>query len=399
MPSRAQAPAAFEYNIISVLSSTGAAVVGPGEFAVVTFSVTDPATGVAYDLKTNPAWTQTKSGASRLFLQVAWNTLDFTNADSGSNSVPGGRGAAMPIPINALGASVTDNGDGTYTAVAPLAVPMTAGGTGEVAMEGHPAGQDATGAWTVRVPVKSAYRYFRITDSSIVARRQIVDLRKCQACHRSDGQGAAPRLVLHGNNRTEELNVCVTCHNPNNSDIVFRRAGDPTVRIGPYSYPEQSLDFKTLVHGIHASAAGFREDPLVVIGFNHSLFDASTLAPYPGQLENCAACHIDNGRSGTFELPLQAGVIGSSMDTGSFGANGTVTIDTDPANDVKISPTAAVCSSCHDDGEAISHMVLKGGASFQTDLASLQRGSVRERCVNCHGPRAKQSVRRVHADH
>jgi hypothetical protein len=179
MPSGAQAPAAFQYNILSVVSSTGAAVVGPGEFAVVTFSVTNPATGAAYDLKTDLAWTQTATGASRLFLQVAWNTRDFTNTDSGSNSVPGGRGAAMPIPINALGSDVTDNHDGTYTAVAPLPVPVTAGGTGEVAMEGHPAGQDPTGAWTVRLPVKSAYRYFRITDSSIVARRQIVDLRKC----------------------------------------------------------------------------------------------------------------------------------------------------------------------------------------------------------------------------
>jgi len=43
-------------------------------------------------------------------------------------------------------------------------------------------------------------------------------------------------------------------------------------------------------------------------------------------------------------------------------------------------------------------MVLKGGASFQIDLASLQSGSVRERCVNCHGSRSKNSVRRVHAD-
>ena len=399
-PRAAAAPDTFEYRILAVRSSAGAAAVAPGDLAVVTFSVINPQTGSAYDLKNDPAWTQTATGASRLFVQIAWNTLEVNNTDSRSNTVPGGRGAAMPIPVNALGAAAIANGDGTYDVTAPLPIPATASGSGVVGLEGHPAAQDATGAWTVRVPVKSVYRSFPITDAAAVPRRRIVTIEKCMQCHRSDGMGVAPRLALHGNNRTEEPQVCVLCHNPNNTDIVFRLATDPKVAIGPYTYPEQSLDFKRLVHGIHASSKGFRRTPLVVIGFNHTVFDASTLKEYPADLKNCAACHIDNGIRGTYELPLGPAVMGSSFNTRSFNPDGTVTIDTNPTNDVKITPTAAVCSSCHDDRETLSHMVWTGGASFSTDLLAIRTGMVRERCVNCHGAGRDKSVRKVHmGDH
>lgn len=88
--------------------------------------------------------------------------------------------------------------------------------------------------------------------------------------------------------------------------------------------------------------------------------------------------------------------MGSSLDSKSFNADGTVTIDTNPNNDVKISPIASVCSSCHDDREAVSHMIRTGGASFSTDLPALASGQVRERCVSCHGPGREKSVRKVH---
>ena len=388
---------AFQYNMIEITSrSTGRTTVGPGEFAVVRFSVTNPQTGEPYVLKSHPAWT-TGGGVSRLFLQIGWNTKESTNTDSNSSS----RGAAMPIPVNALPlganlANVTDNLDGTYSVTASLPVPLTASGTGQVVMEGHPAGQDATGAWTVRVPVTSVYKYFPITDASAKPRRQIVSAAKCMVCHRSDGTGAAPQLTVHGNNRTDEPQVCIVCHNPNNTDIPFRWAADPKAVVGRYAYPEQSIDFKTLVHGIHASTTGFRKQPLVVIGFNHTVFDASTLIEFPGELRNCVTCHVDSGSKGTFELPLSPDVLGSTFDTKSKLGTGPATIDTDPTNDVKVSPIAAVCSSCHDGGEEIDHMVQAGGASFRTTQAELDNRVVVERCVTCHGPGKKMSVRTVH---
>ncbi|BCS31763.1 hypothetical protein TBR22_A09670 [Luteitalea sp. TBR-22] len=391
----ATAPPPYRFNVLAVRSlTTGSATVAPGEYPVITFSVTNPLTGAAYDLKTDPAWT-TGGGVSRLFLQVGWSTRDFTNTDSHANTA-GARGAAMPIPINALAPSVVPNGDGTYTATSPLPIPVTATGTGQVALEGHPAGQDATGAWTVRVPVRSAYRTFLITGPAVVPRRTVVTVTKCLGCHRSDGTGAAPQLTLHGNNRTEETQVCVMCHNPNNTDIVYRLPTDPQVRLGRYTLPEQSLDFKSLVHGIHASTTGFRTRPLVAIGFNHTVFDAGTLTKYPGELRNCVACHVDDGKRGTFELPLKPGVLGTTFDTRSISPTGTVTIDMNPADDRKVSPTAAVCSSCHDEGEEIDHMVRDGGASFDTTQLALDQGLVVERCVRCHGPGRDKSVRRMH---
>ncbi len=382
---------AFRYQIVSVTHTA------PGDYPVITFAVLNPLTGTAYNLKADAAWTQTASGSSRLFLQIAWDTRDINNTGSGSNAVAGGRGAAMPIPVNALAASVVDNRNGTYTVASLLPVPATASGTGVVGMEGHPAAQDpVTGLWTVRIPVKSAYRNFAITGTTLAARRTVVDVQKCMRCHRHDGTGVAPQLTLHGNNRTEEPQVCALCHNANNTDIPFRLATDPKVVIGPYTYPEQSLDFKRLIHGIHASAKGFREDPLVVIAFNHTVFDASTLKEYPTDLKNCVACHVDDGTRGTFELPLGASVLGSTFSTKSILPDGSIAIDTDPANDVKISPTAAVCSSCHDKREVITHMVRTGGASFNTTQAAIANGTVRERCVNCHGAGRDKSVRKVH---
>jgi OmcA/MtrC family decaheme c-type cytochrome len=393
--SRAATVTPFTYNVIAVRGlATGSTTVAPGDYPIVTFSVTNPLTGAAYDLKSDPAWTK-GGGVSRLFLQIGWNTREFTNTDSNANAL-GGRGAAMPIPINALGISAIPNGDGTYSVTSPLPVPLTASGSGQVAIEGHPAGQDGTGAWTVRVPVKSAFKIFPISGASSTPRRQVVTIKKCQSCHRSDGTGAAPRLSLHGNNRTEEPQVCVMCHNPNNTDAVYRLATDPKVVVGRYVYAEQSLDFKTLVHGIHASTTGFRKEPVVAIGFGHSIFDAGTLDKYPGELRNCVACHVDNGVKGTFELPLGTGVIGSTFDSKSTLASGPALIDTDPSDDDNISPTAAVCSSCHDEGEEIDHMVQTGGASFRTSQAALDSGVVVERCVKCHGPGQKMSVRRVH---
>jgi OmcA/MtrC family decaheme c-type cytochrome len=403
--SHAVAADPYTYSVIQVTNTA------PGLLPIVTFSV-KTAADVSTDLATDPAWTQTVSGNSRLFLQIAWNTRDFNNTNSLSNTVSGGRGAAMPIPVNLLSTPLTRNIDGTYSVTSVLPVPLSATGTGRVAMEGHPAGQDATGAWTVRVPVKSVYKDFTITDATVQARRQIVDVNKCMTCHKTNGTGAAPRLTLHGNNRTEEPQVCVVCHNPNNTDIPFRGIitspltnTNPTVVVGSNTYPEQSIDFKRLVHGIHASSAGFRNNPLVVVSFNGTIFDASKLIKFPSSLRNCNNCHIDNGTKGTFELqasgpPLGPNVLGSTMNTQSESnsrlANGTFVINTNPADNVRISPTAAACSSCHDGREVTSHMVSTGGASFKTTQQAIDSGVVRERCNSCHGPGKEESVRRVH---
>jgi OmcA/MtrC family decaheme c-type cytochrome len=66
-----------------------------------------------------------------------------------------------------------------------------------------------------------------------------------------------------------------------------------------------------------------------------------------------------------------------------------------PANDLKITPTAAACSACHDNSEVRSHMIRTGGASFATTQDKIGT-TVKERCAGCHGPGKDKDVRKVH---
>ncbi len=351
-------PASYRYNIILVSNTA------PGDFPVVTFEVTDPSRGNwRYDIHSDLPFNQ--GALSRLAVIIGWDTRDYNNTGSGSSS-----GAAYPISINALTASMV-NPDLTFTVVSPTPVPDDARGTGTVGIEGHPAGDaDGDGVFETAVPVRSAFRHFPITDppDQLVPRRQVVDIGKCNRCHGS--------LSLHGNNRTDEIQVCVVCHNPNQTDITYRTSG-----------AEESVDFKRMIHGIHAG--GMRRNPLIIIGFRGSVNDFSGVR-FPAKLSNCLNCHADR----TFELPLGGNVLASTIQTGSSLIP--KVIDVDPANDLNITPTAAVCSACHDGREARRHMVERGGARFAVTQGDIDAGLVRERCVRCHGPGEDKDVRRVH---
>jgi OmcA/MtrC family decaheme c-type cytochrome len=354
----------FQYNILKIENTA------PGQFPKVTFSVTNPLNGnVPYNIKTDPPFTATADGSSRLFVQIAWSTSDYTNKGSGSQTaVP--PAAAQPIAINALSASV-QNPDLTFTVTSTKAIPADATGSGNVAMEGHPA-QDIDGNGTLeRLPVKSVYKHFVITGTTVVNRRKVVDIAKCKQCHQ-------PHLSLHGNNRTDEIQVCVGCHNPNATDIAYRTSG-----------PETAIDFKHMVHAIHGTAR--RQTPFIVIGRGGSVNDFSFVR-FPAEPSNCLACHID----GTFSLPLGKNVLATTVSTGSNYGPPKV-VDGDPANDLNITPTAAVCSACHDSAKNREHMTKTGGASFATTQAAIDAGKVVERCANCHGTGKDKDVNRVHS--
>ena len=69
-----EARKAFAAEIVAVTDTM------PGEFPTVQYKVLDPTNGDApYDLMTDPVWTQTDSGASRLAIDLAWPTSDYTN--------------------------------------------------------------------------------------------------------------------------------------------------------------------------------------------------------------------------------------------------------------------------------------------------------------------------------
>ena len=357
--------AKFQYTIVSVTQTA------PGQFPVVTYEVTDPTNGNApYDLTGDPAWTQTGSGTSRLAIDLGWSNGDYENLGNGSSSTP-----SSAISLDALRASTGNNaapvanGDGTYTVTSLRAVPASGvTGSGVAALEGHPAADyDGNGTLTDRVPVTTTLKYFAITDATPVARRTVVDIAKCDKCH--------DQLSLHGNNRTDEPRVCVICHNADNTDIA-RRGGTT----GIDGLKEQSIDFKRLVHAIHASAK--RENPFIVYGFGGSVNNFSEVT-FPGVLNNCATCHAGT----TYQVPLKAEVLATTVDSGASIP--------DPTDDTNVTPTAAVCSSCHDSGTAQTHME-QNGASF---VMTGDPGTYNETCEVCHAAGRIADVTVVHEVH
>lgn len=356
-------PAAkFAYTIDNVAFNADRTV-------TVTFSVVDPTNNNSKYTLTEDAWTM---GSSALNVNIAWNTADYTNTGSGS-----GLSKALQINVKTLvaGGSLTPNPDGSFTISTPAPLPVAATGSGSVAIEGRPV---ATGlppnptAWT-NLAVKNAITYFAIDDPAAVARRQVVDIVKCQGCHET--------LALHGNNRVNEIGVCVTCHNPNNTDK-GQRPADPLLALDGKA--EESIDFKRMIHGIHSANATrsstgtkLREDGLVVYGHGGKPFDFSN-ARFPGKAQNCETCHLPN----TYTLPMKAGVLGSTVNSG--------TLLGDPSDDTKVSPAAAVCSSCHDSQLAQTHMT-QNGADYVSGAADA------ETCAMCHGTGRVADVKVVHA--
>lgn len=412
-----QAAKRFSYNILNVTNS------GPGQSPVITFSVTDPTNGDAsYDLENDPEFTG--SGA-RLAMAISWPNNDFTNVSNDAGTSTTGRPVGQAISISVAGgdlpAGVTSNGDGTYTVntgmlSTPLVVPSTtpALGSGTVILEGHPAGDfNSDGSFDDSVPATSAAKAFAITDSSPRARRAVVDVANCQNCH-----GVNDGLSLHGGNRTDNVLVCSTCHNPNATDL-FRRPIDPDGTADGMNMAtldgleDRPIDFKHLIHAIHGSS--HRETPYVVYGFGSTPHDFSHVG-YPRSPSDCHACH----REGTESLPLGANVLGTTVNSGAtvvgasfFGANAyapSMTAALDPTDDNNASPTAAVCSACHDSNLALEHMSVRStseisfGNSFllnpdpivDPDTQARLDMAGAENCGFCHGPGGIADIAEFH---
>ena len=111
---------------------------GQGQFPTVQYKVFDPTNGDApYDLLSDPVWT-TGGGASRLAIDLAWATTDYTNTANGAED-------ASAVSLNAL--TGTPVGDGSYTITSTIAIPpggeqplaYRANGSGVAGIEGHPA--------------------------------------------------------------------------------------------------------------------------------------------------------------------------------------------------------------------------------------------------------------------
>ena len=428
----------FKFNIISICGTAVASkpICAPGTIPTVTFSVTDPTLpltdttthgyGYKYNIFADPEFCDSvnNKALASMSIDIAWDTHDYNNTGgyaarpSRANQVNvfgattnttnyGNATIAAPLPAAA------SNGNGTYTVTALGPIPdgtvwpnVSATGSGVVAIEGRAfntiTDPGLTGSAATRIPIKGEVAYFRITDASPVARRVVADAQaKCDNCH--------DQLSLHGGSRNDNVQLCVLCHNPNNTDAQasFRTKypNGLTQVIALDGKKEEAVDFKRMIHGIHAGAktsldgtktlSGFRTKGLVVSGTDFS--DVR----FPGILNNCANCHTGTTYqlTGIWDTPTQNGILGSTIDStpGLTSANTAAEVNAslqNPADDLNISPTAAACSSCHDDALAQQHMIQVGSALFSATQATINTNL--ETCSICHGPGNVADVKVVH---
>jgi len=392
--------AKYVFNIRSVTNT------GPGLVPVITFSVDDTG-GTPYDIKTGAQFLDSNASLSVL---IGWNNIDENNLNSGSNP-------AQPININLKGANAVPAGGNTYTVnMGGKTIPASGvSGSGRVALYGR-VGVDVDADGTVdRVRVKAAFKDFAITDAAPVARRQVVDINKCDKCH--------DQVSLHGDSRTNEPGLCVLCHNPNATDVSRRPKGVGTGGLFPDASKtlngttEEAIDFKRLIHGIHAAAKtdytgaaahGFRNKGLVVWGYPGADSGTCTSPTYtcqndfshvrfPGILNDCTTCHLAGTYelTGKWELPTQNGILGSTTSSVPNPAGDYATELADQADDLNITPTASVCTACHDGDVAKSHMVLNG-AQFNLTQDAIIASPILEACSICHGPGRIADVKVIH---
>jgi OmcA/MtrC family decaheme c-type cytochrome len=349
---------AFAYEVVSVTNT------GPGQMPTATIRVSNPLDGTTYDIN-DPAG-PFQIGSSRLNLDISWTSVALGNIDPNDDLARAADSGApfAPIQINFQSDAVAD-GSGNFTKAASAVIPTGIAGSGLAVLEGR-AAVDIDGSLD-NLPVSSDTLAFAITDASAQDRRKIVDIDKCNDCHKN--------LALHGDNRSGNTEVCSTCHNPNATDINRRIAGSECeAELGLDDAP---IDMKRMVHGIHAGNIG-------ICGYRnsaHPYFDVV----YPGRLNNCEGCHL----AGTYYPVDPDTVLATTIDV---GADRSILMD-----DVAISPNTSVCSSCHTSDLAKNHMVQNGGdfmAGKDETGALLSSGA--ETCQLCHGPGASADVGVLH---
>jgi OmcA/MtrC family decaheme c-type cytochrome len=194
-----------------------------------------------------------------------------------------------------------------------------------------------------------------------------VDSNKCLNCHEI--------IEGHGGNRVNNVQVCVTCHNPNLSssgrvvdtsltaqdqkDLIEAAGYDPNNSL---TWPEATQSFKNLIHGLHAAA--WRDNAFEFVrNRNNGLYFNWSEVTFPGIISNCETCHI----AGTYEPDaVPAGAL-MSTDVTTDGLNlnrAAVQAARDGVpNDTDLisSKTAGTCAMCHDSYLAASHIGQNGG--------------------------------------
>ena len=415
-------------------SIDAASIAADGEVSI-TFTVSDPIAMTTYDIKTAP---QFNDSGSRLRFRIAWSSDDYSNhlslQDVGQpvaiSVINQGENGCNnpPVGFTCTGPAV----DGSFTITEDIVLPKlclggddgglpcdtdvdcpggtcelrTTGDTYGIAMEGRARadigplecnggdndGEDCSGdadcpgggacePSSASIPITSQIDYVTIDDVGMPEpRREIVSIDLCNDCHGI--------MTEHGSNRTNNIQVCATCHNANATDLDDAGPGN-----------EASVDMKAMIHGIHSANASFADG-------GDTFFDITY--PRHDRLPNeCNACHLE----GTY-YPVDTTVDFRLATTTDSEADAE-----DPEDDLNTTFNAATCGGCHirlDNPDTLedesqgsittaAHMD-QNGSSFiaaQTIQGDLDCDPPDldvciETCTTCHGAGKSQDVAVIH---
>lgn len=369
IPLRASTLPGLNLAIVDVRSAeTGNPRVRPGDHAQVTFSLKTDA-GAVVDI----------ADMDSISLVIAGPTTDYNIQDySGSGEeIPGVDNFLREIPTDAEG----PDADGNYAYTFNGIIPDDATGTYAVGIEGRIArmvgGQNLILFEEVEEAGRNDVRYFAVTDAVPVPRRVVVDNSTedefCNACH---GEFSVD-FSVHGNlrNNTE---YCVLCHNPSSDDIEVRPC-DPGD-----TCETTSIQFAQMIHKIH-TGENLTVKPYIIYGFRGSVHDFSEVL-YPGQTNDCSACHLPN----TNILNPGMGVLGPGILPTVNREFAKVDDENVVLDTFSLQPVINACTSCHDNvGVNAAGDALTG----ENHLAGPQPESA---CINCHAAGDPLGAAEVH---
>jgi OmcA/MtrC family decaheme c-type cytochrome len=306
-----------------LVSVTGGAA---GKSPTVTFSVTD-AKGTVIPLST----------MSSLSLVMSGPTTDYGVLQNGT---------AAYLSESAIAATASGN---NFTYTFKGTVPTGATGTYAIGIEGYKnitISPNTSKSQVVRDAGFPQVFYFSVDGSPVVKRTAVVTEANCDTCHGT--------VNAHGGFR-RNVEYCVLCHNPNQTDSPTRPAAQA---------PYETVHFKEMIHKIHRGPSLVQN--YTIYGFGGSVNNFNGIQ-FPGDLRDCTKCHA----TGTQEVPLPAGRLNTL--TARSWINPTT------------SPMTAACVACHDAKSTSAHALVNTAPGLG------------EACDTCHSAAGAFSVDSVHA--